>query len=123
MEKQASIFKIVLGFVLVNVFIWLAFSCLLVIDLIPLGAVPAALRWVMASLSLTASVVLFILYLFLKRRNRPAYFLTVLAFVGLVVLTFADEVGIIDLVYLLIAFTPLVLLLSCRSWYFLNKES
>jgi hypothetical protein len=75
----------------------------------------------MVSLAVIAAVVLFVLVILLRKHNPIAYYLTLVALTGQVLLTFMDQVGIADLIYAVIALTPLILLLVYRSWYFQNK--
>jgi hypothetical protein len=117
MERKPSVFTIALFIIVINASIWFVFSILVAMDALPLGAIPDTLRWILVALSLIASGALFVLSYFLKKRNRLAYYLTLLALFGLIVLTFMDEVGIIDLVYLVVALVPFLLLLHCRRWY------
>ena len=54
---------------------------------------------------------------FLKRRSRAGYFLT-LAFFGLTTLAFLfDDFGWVDLAFLAVTLLPAALLLKDRNWY------
>jgi hypothetical protein len=118
MGKKPVVFTVALDFVLVNVFIWVVFAILLLIGMRPFGMLSIGLRGILAALAILASGTLFALFVLLRRRNRVAYYLTLMALVGLVLLTFMDQVGLVDLVYLVIALTPFVLLIISRRWYF-----
>jgi hypothetical protein len=121
MKKPEKIFTLALITILINAAIWLIFAVLLLSGVFGMGMLPVTLRWIMVSLAVIAAVVLFVLVILLRKHNPIAYYLTLVALTGLVLLTFMDQVGIADLIYAVIALTPLVLLLVCRRWYFQNK--
>jgi hypothetical protein len=116
--KRPITFSIALGFILLNAISWLVFSILTGARLIPLGDNSSTLRWLLVVLAVLAAGVLFILYFLLRRQNRAAYFLSLVTFAGLFLLSFMDQIGILDLIYSVITLIPLVLLLICRGWYF-----
>jgi hypothetical protein len=118
MGKKPVVFTVALGCILLNIFIWLVFAILILIGIRPFNMLSIALRGILASLAVLASGTLFALFVLLRKGNRIAYYLTLVALVGLVLLTFMDQVGLVDLAYLVIALTPFVLLLISRRWYF-----
>jgi hypothetical protein len=118
MEKKPVVFNVALGSILLNILIWLVFAILILIGIHPFGMLSIALREILAALAILASGTLFALFALLRKQNRIAYYLTLVALVGLVLLTFMDQVGIVDLAYLVIALTPFVLLIISRRWYF-----
>jgi hypothetical protein len=122
MEKRPAVFTVALGFILFNILIWLVFALLILVGIHPFGMLSFALRGILAALAVLASGTLFALFVLLRKRNRIAYYLTLVALVGLVLLTFMDQVGLVDLAYLVLALTPFVLLLINRRWYF-NDDS
>jgi hypothetical protein len=122
MEKRPAVFTAALGFILFNILIWLVFAVLILVGIRPFGMLSFALRGILAALAVLASGTLFALFVLLRKRNRIAYYLTLVALVGLVLLTFMDQVGLVDLAYLVLALTPFVLLLINRRWYF-NDDS
>jgi hypothetical protein len=122
MEKRPAVFTAALGFILFNILIWLVFALLILVGIHPFGMLSFALRGILAALAVLASGTLFALFVLLRKRNRIAYYLTLVALVGLVLLTFMDQVGLVDLAYLVLALTPFVLLLINRRWYF-NDDS
>jgi asparagine N-glycosylation enzyme membrane subunit Stt3 len=121
MKKPEKTFTLALITILIDAAIWLIFAILLLSGVFSMGVLPIALRWIMLALALIAAVVLFVLAILLRKHNSIAYYLTLVVLTGLVLLTFMDQVGILDLIYAVIALTPLVLLLVCRRWYFQNK--
>jgi hypothetical protein len=122
MKKQPVTFTVALGFILLNLAIWLIFAVLVLIGVRPFSSLPDALRWILAALAVIASVIIGALIILLRRRNRIAFHLTLVVLVGLVLLTFMDQVGLIDLAYLVVALAPFVLLLISRRWYFQNDS-
>lgn len=118
MKNSEKIFSFALIFILVNAAIWLIFAILVVFEAFPMGSVPDVLRRILIALAVIAAGVLFILQILLRKHIRVAYYLTLVALAGMVLLTFMDQVGVSDLIYALFALTPLVLLLYCRGWYF-----
>jgi hypothetical protein len=121
MKKPEKTFTLALITILIDAAIWLIFAILLLSGVFSMGVLPIALRWIMLALALIAAVTLFVLVILLRKHNSIAYYLTLVVLTGLVLLTFMDQVGILDLIYAVIALTPLVLLLVCRRWYFQNK--
>jgi len=84
MEKKPVVFNVTLGFILVNVLIWLVFAILILIGIYPFGMLSIALRGILAVLAVLASGTLFALFVLLRKRKRIAYYLTLVALVGLV---------------------------------------
>jgi len=117
-DKRPVIFVIALGFILINALIWLAFAVLLIAGALSFNMGPAAIRPLLAALAVIASAILFVLYIFLKKRNRPVYYLTLAMLTGIIILTFTDQFGLPDLIYLVVVLTPFVLLLASHRWYF-----
>lgn len=117
MPKKPFTVTIAFVFILFNALVWLGFTILIAGNLHPaLPDLPAA-RWIMGILAFGCAGTLIALAVVLLRRVRPAYFLTAGLLALLVILTITDEVGLADLVYLVIAATPLILLIKDRSWY------
>lgn len=118
MGKKPVVFFAALGFILLNIVIWLVFAALLLSGTRPFGILSIGLHGILAALAVLAAGTLFALFVLLRRRNRTAYFLTLVVLVGLALLTFMDQVGLSDWIYLVIALTPFALLLISRRWYF-----
>jgi hypothetical protein len=116
--KEEQLFDLACIFVLINAAIWLIFAILLAVNVVSLNSIPTALRWILVVLAVIVAGVLYALQILLRRHNRVGYFLTLVALAGLVLLTFMDQVGISDLIYAVIALTPLVLLLICQRRFF-----
>jgi hypothetical protein len=118
--KQEQALDLACIFVLINAAICLIFAILLAINVVFLDSIPTVLRWILVALAVIAAGVLVIIQTLMRRHNYVAYYLALVALTGLVLLTFMDQVGVSDLIYAVIALTPLVLLLICRRWYFQN---
>ena len=82
-----------------------------------------AVRWLFIILALGSSLILIGIAIFLKRRNRPAFYLGLLTLVAIAVLSVTDEFGFLDLFSLLISLTPLVLMLKDRDWYLKTQHN
>lgn len=122
MPRKPLTVTITLVFILLHAFFWLGFVILLAWNLHPALPDAPAIRWIMGILAFGCAGTLIALAILLARRIRLVYFLTVGLFALLVILTFTDDVGWADWIYLLLAATPLFLLIKDRSWY-LNKNN
>lgn len=123
MKNNTHLFFAALVLVLLNAAFWLVFAILMVTGLHPAPPQSLPLMWTMAGLSLIASLVLFILCVFVKKHSRWAYYLTIAVLGTLVLMTIADDFGLADLVYLALTVLPLALLLRVRKWYFDSETS
>jgi hypothetical protein len=103
--------------VLLNALVWLCFAAIVALDLHPALPDSSAIRWIMGILAFGCACTLIVFAILLGKRVRVAYFTTLGLLALLVVRTITDEVGLADLVYLVLAATPLILLIKDRSWY------
>jgi hypothetical protein len=103
--------------ILINAIFWLAFSIFATLGLLPGTLSTGAVRWVMAILSLGAAGFLGGLAFYLKRRVKAAYFIGLLSFVLMSILSITDQVGLFDWLILIISLATFVLLLISRKWY------
>ncbi len=74
-------------------------------------------KWTMVGLAFGATAVLAALAVLMGRRHRLAYYLTFAALTLLEVTAFADQMGWLDLVALLVSLSALGLLIKDRRWY------
>ncbi len=111
-------FSVVLIFILLNALIWFGFSIIAAASLHPGLPDNPLYKWGMAILALIAAAILFGLWFFLKRKNKFAYYLTIVSLIGIIILTFFDDLGLSDLIVLVIEIIPLILLIKVRKWYF-----
>ena len=109
------------AFILLNIIIWLTLGIIIAVDAHPALPDIPIMKGILAALSLVIACVLIVLFLFIYRRNRTAYYLTLAFFAVTSALTIIDEVGLSDLVVLVINIIPIVLLIKDRSWYLQTK--
>jgi lysylphosphatidylglycerol synthetase-like protein (DUF2156 family) len=122
MLMQSLSGRITLAFILINVLIWLAFGGIVVTNARPALSVPPLIKGIFAFLSFVMALLLAVLLVFLGRRSRTAYFLSLLLFVAMILITFFDDVGWVDIFFLLVNVIPFILLIKDRKWY-LAKDS
>jgi hypothetical protein len=87
----------------------------------PALPVPPALKWIMALLSIGMAGILLGLFVLLRKGNRGAYYLILAFFAVTSLLTIFDDVGLSDIVVLILNIIPIVLLIQDRAWYFQIK--
>lgn len=117
MKNLPFTIKLALVLILANALIWLAFAIIVGTNLHPAMPAEPLVRWGMAGASLVAGLVLGLLAFSLSKRMKFAWYLALIGFSGLVVLTIADDVGWVDILYIVIALIPLILLIRDRKWY------
>jgi chromate transport protein ChrA len=123
MTKRPLTVTINLVIILISAFIWLALGIIIAANALPgLPDLPQ-MKGILAVLSIAVAGILLGLTFFLFKRNRTAYFLT-LAFFGVTsILTIFDDVGLADIVFLLINLVPIMLLIKDRAWYLQSKPT
>jgi lysylphosphatidylglycerol synthetase-like protein (DUF2156 family) len=104
-------------FILLNALIWLILGIIIAVNAHPAIPDTPGIRWTFASLSIALSVIILILFFFLYRKNRLAYYLMLALFASTAVLTIFDDVGWSDLVVLALNIVPIVLLVIDRAWH------
>jgi hypothetical protein len=117
MKKRPISITVTLGFIFINILIWLAFGIIVAANLHPALPDQPVVKTVMASLALAVAVVLSVLVFFLIRHSRIAYYLTLGLFTALSLAALFDNFGWIDLVVLIINLVPIILLIKERSWF------
>ena len=100
-----------------NASFWLVFALIAALGLIPSFRAANAARWIMAILALGASACLADLAIFLRRRSRIAFYAGGLILAAIAVLSITDQVGLLDLLTLVISLVALGLMLKDRGWY------
>jgi len=123
MTKRPLTATINLIIILINAFIWLVLGIIIAANKLPgLPDLPQ-MKGILAILSIAIAGILLALTFFLFKRSRTSYFLT-LAFFGITsILTIFDDVGLADIVFLLISLIPILLLIKDRSWYLQTKDT
>ena len=103
--------------IFLNAVLWLGFGVISAAGAHPSYQDPSALRWVMAGLALLTAGFLLALRRLITSHSRLAFWLAVPSFALMTVAALLDEVGLADLVVLIISVLPLALLLKDRAWY------
>ncbi len=109
------------AFILLNALIWLVLGIVVAADIHPALPDNPTMRGIMAALSLVITAILVTLFIFLLKRFRMAYYLTLVFFALTSLLTIFDQVGLSDIVVLVINIIPIVLLIKDRAWYLQGK--
>jgi len=111
------------AFILLNILVWLAFGIIVAINAHPnLPDIPI-MKVIMTILSFAVAGIMVGLFILLRKPNQVAYFL-ILAVLGVIsLLTFFDDVGWIDLLFLAINIVPVILLIKDRTWYLEPSKS
>jgi hypothetical protein len=116
MSRPASV-NVTTLFILLDALLWLAFAILTSLGVIGSITELGSMRWLMAFLALVSAAGLGALAHLLRKGNRLAFYLAVVLLTIIAVLSVTDQVGLLDLLALLINLIPLVLLLKDRAWY------
>lgn len=114
--------RITLVFMILQAIFWFGFGIAALTGLHPALPGSTLLKWAMGGLAIAVSIIFILIFILLHKRLKIGYYaaLAVLVVVGL--LTIFDEVGWVDLAYLVTVLVPLLLLLVNRKWY-LKKEN
>jgi lysylphosphatidylglycerol synthetase-like protein (DUF2156 family) len=108
-------------FIILNVLIWLALGVIIALHAHPALPADPLIQGVMAFLSLGAAAILLVLFFFLAKRSRIAWFIALGFLAVTCLLTIFDDFGWSDLVVLVINIIPLILLIKDRAWYLQGK--
>jgi len=111
------------AFILLNILIWLVLGVIIAFDAHPALPDIPVMKGIMAGLSLTIACILLVLFIYLYKSNKTAYYLMLAFFAVSSILTILDDVGLSDLVVLLINIIPIALLLKDRVWYLREKSN
>jgi len=111
------------AFILLNILIWLVLGVIIAFDVHPALPDIPVMKGIMAGLSLAIACILLVLFIYLYKSNKTAYYLMLAFFAVSSILTILDDVGLSDLVVLLINIIPIVLLLKDRVWYLREKSN
>jgi hypothetical protein len=121
MIKRPLSVNAALGFILLNSLVWLVFGGIAAANANPALPVPPLIKVIMAFLSIAIAGMLLGLFIFIRRRNRIAYYLILGLLVITFLLNFFDNVGLVDLAVIIINLIPIILLIKDRSWYLQGK--
>lgn len=113
--------KVTQAFLFLAALIWLIFGFIVVAGLHPALPEEPLLRWGMGTTAFVGGMVLAGLGIFLMKRNRFLYWISLIG-LGLVTLVnFFDDLGWVDVGVALISLLPFILLLKDRHWYLQSK--
>jgi lysylphosphatidylglycerol synthetase-like protein (DUF2156 family) len=121
MANRPLTVSIALIFTLINSLVWLTFGVTIAANVHPALPIPPLLKGVMAFLSLAAGGILLVVFIFLGKRSRVAYYIALGLFNASTLLTIFDQFGLADLVILCINIVPIILLIKDRAWYLQEK--
>lgn len=111
-------FQFTLIFILVIAIFWFGFSIIVATGLHPALPDSQLYQWIMAGLAFLTSAFLFLQFFLLKAKNKFAYYLTIAFLIFLAILTIMDDLGLIDVLVLIVTLLPVILLIKDRKWYF-----
>ncbi len=117
MIKHSPSISITIVFIYLNALVWLAFGVIVAFDAHPSIPNYPLLISGMAILAILIACIFLVLGIYVTKRNRIAFFLTVGLLVLTSLLTILDDFGLIDLAFLIINMIPLILLIKDRAWY------
>lgn len=110
-------------FILLNTLVWLGLGLVIALHAHPALPRDPLILGSMAFMSFCAAAILLGLFIFLRKRYRPAWFAAI-GFLALTsILTIFDDFGWADLLVLAINLVPLILLIKDRAWYLQSGPS
>lgn len=109
--------QVTLIIILVVGIAWLVYSLYLAVGPDPSFAQLGAYRWIMAATTFVPGLVCVVLWFLLRKRWKPAWYLAVVALSLMTIVGIFDQVGWVDLVFILGSAVPVVLLIIDRKWY------
>jgi hypothetical protein len=117
MDTRPRSVTVTYGFIILNISIWFALGIIIALNLHPAMPDQPLVKGIMAILSFAAAGTLLGIFIFLRKHNRPSYYLALAFFCVSSLLTIFDDVGLVDLVALAFSIIPLILLIKDRGWY------
>jgi hypothetical protein len=108
--------------ILLNALIWLVFGVIIAANAHPALPVLPVVKGVMAFLAFAITAVLLVLFFFLRKQDRVAWYLIIALFVAISILTIFDDFGWIDLVVFIINIAPVILLFMGKAWFLSVKS-
>jgi hypothetical protein len=104
-------------FIIVNFIIWLGLGLIIAVNAHPALSIPPVLKGIVAAMSIGMAGILLILFILLIRGSIKAYYFTLAFFGATALLTIFDDVGVSDIVVLIVNIIPIILLILDRKWY------
>lgn len=121
MTKRPLSATATLVFILLNALVWLVFGGITATNANLALQVPALIKWIITFLSIAIACLLLGLFIFIRRHNRIAYYLALALLFVTFLPNFFDNIGLVDLVVIIITLIPIILLLKDRAWYLQGK--
>lgn len=122
MQNAPASVKVAVTLLFFIAFIWLCFGLLVlgnVITTVPAGPI----RLIMGLLALCCSIALTLVTASLIGHNRLAYIGMVSLLVLIIIASFLDDIGLLDVILIAIDLATLGLLIKDRAWYLHQNNS
>src|SRR3990172_4807174 len=117
MTRAPSTVRYTRFLILINALFWLAFGVTTAVGAHPSYKEASTLRWAMAIMALLAAGTLGALAELFHRRSRLAYWPAVALLAAFTLTALLDDLGLADVVFVVLTLLPLALLLKDRTWY------
>lgn len=117
MTKRPLTVTINLVVILLNALIWLVLGIIIAVNAHPGLPDMPEMKGILAVLSIAIAGILMLLTLFLFKQINIAFYLTLIFFGIAALLTIFDDVGLADVVFVIICLIPIFLLIKDRKWY------
>jgi presenilin-like A22 family membrane protease len=103
--------------IFLNSLVWAAFGVIVALGKHPSYQELGKWSWVMAVMFFGVTGTLLLLCYFLRKGSRIAYHFVVALLTAATIIIFFNDVGLIDLIVLILTVAPLVLLIKDQKWY------
>lgn len=97
--------------------LWIGFSFYIALGLHPTYSRMGGFQWIIAGMSLVPGVIFVVLWVLLRKRWKPVWYLAVIALGFMTGAIIFDQVGWVDVIVMLGSAVPFVLLIIDRKWY------
>jgi len=104
--------------ILIIALFWLAFSFYMALGGNISYAQMDSFKWIMSAVSFAAALVLVGLCFFLRRRAKLAWYFSICILTAMTLAGFFDQIGLINILFILLNASPVALLIKDRKWYF-----
>lgn len=111
-----------MAFILVNALVWLVFGVIMAANAHPALQVSPLIKEIMAIISFATAGLLIGSFIFVSRHNRMAYYIVLALLAATFLANFFDNIGLVDLVVIIINIIPIILLIKDRAWYLQRKS-
>ena len=122
MSRLPARVSLVLALTFLNAFIWFGLALMIAAGIHPGMQLDVNLRALMAGLFLAAGSASLVLYVLLRRRRPLGYWGALCFFTASVLVNLFDDMGAVDIAFMVFSALILVLLIIERRW-FLRKAS